>query len=282
MDLGMSMNRTDADNALASYSGAQGAAILAIASGKGGVGKTSVATNLAVDLAGRGLRVLLLDGDLGPANAHILLGTQPRRTLKDYIDGSAQLAEIVQEGPRGVRLISGGSGDVDLADANGSTTTKIVGAVRSLQPYCDVILLDMAAGIGKSVTNLVKIAERVLVVTTPNFTAVSDAYGLVKVLVGDGYRRPMHLIVNRAQSAEEANQVFRRIADCTERFLQFELQWLELLPEDRLVDKAIQKRQPFSLVHPDAMATRYLRKIGDAVTRMLGTTAVSSLEGTGG
>lgn len=248
------------------------ALILAVTSGKGGVGKTSFATNLGAELAGRGHRTVLLDADLGLANAHILLGTQPRKTFKDYIEGRAEVADIIQEGPGGLKLLSGGGGEADLADLDERGTQRMREAVQILRPYCDVILLDTGAGVGRGVTDFIHLADRVLVITTSDFTAVADAYGIIKVIHQQGYTRPIHMVVNRAHSPEEASQVFKKMCYCTEKFLKLNIQWLGLVPEDVSVNKAIQKRSPFLLAFPESAAARFLKQIAGDVEKMMTAT----------
>jgi flagellar biosynthesis protein FlhG len=245
----------------------QGAAVFAVTSGKGGVGKTSLSVNMACEFSRRGYRTIVVDADLGLANSHIIAGIKPSRTLSDYIDGSAQLAEIIEEGPAKVRFISGGSGVKDMANLDDGGRRRILDAVQAIKPFCDVIIVDTGAGVAKSVTDFVSIADHTIVVTTSNFAAIADAYGIVKVVVQDGYKRPIHCVVNRVRSPEEAEQVFMKLKGCADRFLGFELNWLGLLPEDNVVEGAVLKRAPFSEAFPGSAASRYLAKIVTSLAR---------------
>ncbi len=245
------------------------AKIFAVTSGKGGVGKTSVAVSLAAEFASRGYRTIVVDADLGLANAHILAGLKPTKTLSDYLDGTAELAEIVVPGPAGVKFISGGSGVREMANLDAEDRQRILKAVQELRPYCDLILLDTAAGISHSVTDFVSISDHTILVTTSNFAAIADAYGIIKVMVQDGYQNAMHLIINRVRSPEEAEQVFKKLKGCTDRFLSFALNWLGLLPEDSCVEGAVLKRTPFCEAFPGSVATRYLKKLATALERYL-------------
>jgi flagellar biosynthesis protein FlhG len=246
-----------------------GATIVAITSGKGGVGKTSTCVNLASELSARGLRTVIVDVDLGLANTHILAGMRPARTLCDYIEGRAELVDIVMDGPAGVKMISGGNGVKEMADLDESGRQRILDAINELRPFCDLILLDTAAGISRGVTDFVSISDHTLVVTTSNFAAIADAYGIIKVMMQDGYDRPMHVIINRVRSPEEAEQVFKKIQGCTQRFLNRELNWLGLLPEDNSVEGAVLQRKPFCQAFPDSVATRYLKKLASSLERYL-------------
>ncbi len=247
------------------------ASIFSVTSGKGGVGKTSLAVNLASEFSRRGYRTIVVDADLGLSNTHILAGLKPTKTLSDYLEKSADLAEIVNDGPCGVKYISGGSGVKEMADLDSAGRQSILDAIQELRPYCDLILLDTAAGVSKSVTDFVSISDHTLVVTTSNFAAIADAYGIIKIMVQDGYTNPMHLIINRVRSPEEAEQVYKKLKGCTERFLSFDLNWLGLLPEDNSVEGAVLKRSPFCETFPGSVATRYLKKLTTALERYLPT-----------
>ncbi len=247
----------------------EGAPIFTVTSGKGGVGKTSLTVNLACEMSARGLRTIIVDVDLGLANAHILSGVAAQKTLCDYLEGTAQLPEVVVNGPRGIKLISGGSGLKEMADLDDRGRIRILEAVENLRPHCDLILLDTGAGISNAVTDFVSIADHALVVTTSNFAAIADAYGIVKVLVQAGFDNPMHLIVNRVRSPEEAEQVFTKLDGCTSRFLGYRLNWLGLLPEDASVEGAVLQRAPFREAFPESVATRYLNKLANSLERFV-------------
>ncbi|MBM4060490.1 MAG: MinD/ParA family protein [Planctomycetes bacterium] len=246
------------------------ATIFAVTSGKGGVGKTSLSVNLACEFSRRGHRTIIVDTDLGLANAHILAGIRPTRTLSDYVEGKAELAEIVETGPCKVKFISGGSGVKAMANLDDNGRARICVAIEELTPFCDVVVLDTGAGVSKGVTDFVAMADQAIVVTTSNFAAIADAYGIVKVVVQDGYRNPIHCVVNRVRSPEEAEQVFLKLKGCTERFLGFDLNWLGLLPEDTSVEGAVLKRAPFSEVYPGSVAARYLAKLASSLEKHLG------------
>lgn len=245
----------------------RGGTIFAVTSGKGGVGKTSVSVNLATQFGKRGYRTIIVDTDLGLANTHILAGIKPRHTLSDYLEDKAELVEIIETGPQKVKFISGGSGVKEMANLDQIGRSRILEAIEELRPYCDVIILDTAAGVSKSVTDFVTISDHTIVVTTSNFAAIADAYGIIKVLVQEGCTSSLHSVVNRVRSPEEAEQVFAKLKGCTERFLGFELNWLGLLPEDNSVESAVLKRTPFCEAFPNSVATRYVGKLVAALER---------------
>jgi len=259
----------DAVRSLVTQNGGRQATIFAVTSGKGGVGKTSVSVNIATEFALRGFRTVLIDVDLGLANTHILAGIKPKNTLSDFIEKNATLPEIIVDGPGGVKYVSGGSGVQEMANLDEAGRAKILDAVREIQPYCDVILLDTGAGVSRGVTDFVSISDHTIVVTTSNFAAIADAYGIIKVMVQEGYKSTMHCVVNRVRSPEEAEQVFMKLKGCTERFLSFDLNWLGLLPEDNSVEGAVLKRKPFCETYPNSVATRYLKKLVTALERYI-------------
>jgi flagellar biosynthesis protein FlhG len=154
-----------------------------------------------------------------------------------------------------------------MANLDEAGRKRILAAVDELRPTCDVLILDTGAGVGKGVTDFVSVADHVIVVTTSNFAAIADAYGIVKVVVQDGFRNPMHCVVNRVRSPEEAEQVYMKLKGCTERFLGFDLNWLGLLPEDNSVEGAVLKRAPFSEAFPGSVASRYLAKLVTSLAR---------------
>ena len=241
------------------------AQVFAVTSGKGGVGKTSVSVNLATALAARWRRTILVDVDLGLADVHILAGTPPRRTLSDFVAGTAELVEVIGDGPRGLKIIAGGSGVKELADLDARGRARVLDAIESLRPHCDAILLDTGAGISSNVTDFLEIADHTICVTTSSFAAIADAYGVVKVLAQRNTPRSVHMIVNRVRSPEEAEQVFRKLQGCCQRFLGFELNWLGFLPEDQNVEGAVLKRSPFCEAFPTSVAARYLQKLATSL-----------------
>ena len=241
------------------------ATVFAVTSGKGGVGKTSIAVNLACEFSRRGLRTVLLDADLGLANAHILAGMRPTKTLCDYIDGTATLADIAEHGPAHVKFIAGGSGVQAMADIDAEKRQRLVGAVEDLRPFCDVVIVDTGAGVSSNVIDFLGAADHVILVTTSNFAAIADAYGIVKVSVQNGHKQPIHCVINRVRTPEEGEQVFAKLLACTKQLLGFDLNWLGVVPEDGCVEGAILKRAPFTEAYPGSVAARYLTKLVTAL-----------------
>ena len=253
-----------------------GALVFAVTSGKGGVGKTSVSVNLAVEFAKRDYRAIVVDCDLGLANTHILAGIKPEHTMSDYLEGTASLVDIIVDGPAGVKFISGGSGIKEMANLDDGGRKEIRDAVIDMKPFCDVIILDTAAGISRAVTDFVEVSDHTIVVTTADFAAVADAYGIIKTCVQEGHGESIHVLVNRVRSPQEAEQVFNKLRDCAKRFLGLDLNWLGLLPEDSVVEAAVVQRSPFREAFPDSVVSRYLKTVAASLERLFPATMTRS------
>lgn len=233
-----------------------GVRVLAVTSGKGGVGKSSLTLNLALTMARRGSRVTVLDADLGLANINILLGFNPEHTLMDVIDGDLGLCDITVPGPEGIRILPGGSGVSRLAALAPDQLERIVSGFQSLDDDCDWLLIDTGAGISPAVMRFVLSAHRVLVVTNPEPTALADAYGVVKTMWESGMRLPTGLVVNRIRHREEAELTGRRLIRLARRALDYPVEMMGAVHEDDNVSRAIFRQEPLVAVYPKTQAAR--------------------------
>ncbi|MCH2145571.1 MAG: MinD/ParA family protein [Phycisphaerales bacterium] len=237
----------------------------AIVSGKGGVGKSNIAVNLAVALSSMGRRVVLFDADLGMANADVLSGVTPEATLEDVLRGRARLKDILLPGPGGFRLVPGSSGVAAMANLDGLQRRRILGQLSALDRVADHLLIDMGAGISSSVTTFAAAAHRALVVTTPEPTSITDGYGAIKSLIARGSTARIELLVNMAESLEEGGAVHRRVERVVERFLKVPLTHGGTIPRDPALPIAVRNRRPILLDapwSPSAQAiTRLARRI---------------------
>jgi len=226
-----------------------GARITAITSGKGGVGKTFVAANLAAALARRGQRVLVLDADLGLANLDVVLNLAARVTLHDVFTGKATLDEALQPAPGGFSVLLAGSGLVEYSRMTPEVRDKLLDVVSQVRPRFDHVLLDTGAGISDVVLFTVSLADEVLVVATPEPTSLTDAYATVKVLATTQAARPMWLLVNQVQRKGEGRTVSAQLQQVVDRFVNagrdapVMLQLLGEVPSDAAVREAVQRRQ---------------------------------------
>lgn len=229
---------------------------IAVTSGKGGVGKSNLAINLAVSLSRLGRKVCLLDADLGLANIDVLCNLTPRLTLQHVVTGRCRLPEVMLLAPGGFRLIPGASGVAGMADLNGRQRGRVLQQLVALERVADIIIIDCAAGISANVLAFAAASHLALVTTTPEPTAVTDAYGMVKSLLRRAPQARVELVVNMAASAEEAAGVYQRMNRVTESFLKRSIAFGGAIPLDPAVGLAVRHRLPFSLYDPDGAATR--------------------------
>lgn len=224
--------------------------VIAVTSGKGGVGKTTVSVNLAVALAGCGRRVLLFDADLGMANVHIFAGVTPRGTVLDVVEGRSTLAQVLTSGPAGVRIVCGASGVAGLADLDPRVIERLGRDLARLAEDFDVLLIDTGAGISAQVLQFLALAHEIVVVATPNLAATLDAYGVIKVVHDARLPAPISILVNQTDTEAEADAIFARLSGCAQRFLGFTPTSLGSLRRDPALEAANQSRQPLVLAQP--------------------------------
>ena len=234
---------------------------LAIASGKGGVGKSNLAANLAVALGERGARVLLVDCDFAQANLDLLLGVHPRFDMSHVLRGEKTLEEIVVEGPAGVKLVPASSGDPELADLDDYRFEFVMRALGQLETDADLVLLDMASGISRAVTGFCLAANDVVVVATPELPSFSDAYALVKLLHAKGLKGAPHLMVSMSGTAEEAEETSHRVRLVARRFLRLELGAWAPVPYDSAIPAAVRRQEPVMTAFPKSPAAEAYRAI---------------------
>ena len=227
---------------------------IAVTSGKGGVGKSTVAANLAVALGALGARVVLFDGDLAQANLDLLLGLSPRWDLGHVLRGEKTLDQIVVEGPHGVRLVPAASGDRDLADLDDFRREGLYRELSRLSADADLVIVDTASGASHLTSSFARAASELVVVTTTEPTSYSDAYGLLKVLVAQGLTGTPNVLVNRAPSIEEAEEVAHDLASLTRRFLDRNVNSLGAVPDDPAVGQAVRRRRPVVEAAPNSPA----------------------------
>jgi flagellar biosynthesis protein FlhG len=240
------------------------AGAVAVTSGKGGVGKTNIAVNLAVALARLGRRVCLLDADLGLANADVLCNLTPRLTLEQVVAGRCRLSEAMLLAPGGFRLIPGASGVVRLADLDAEGRCALFAQMEALERVAEILVIDTAAGLSRNVLAFASAAGRTIVVTTPEPTAMADAYGMIKALWCTAPDLRVDLLVNMAGAAEAAG-VFGRVDRVSRAFLGGRLGYAGSVPRDAAVMAAVRDRVPFVLLSPEAAATMAVRRLAGAL-----------------
>jgi flagellar biosynthesis protein FlhG len=234
---------------------------VAITSGKGGVGKTNVAANLAVALAKMGQRVLVLDADFGMANIDVLLGLAPQYNLGDYLFGKKSLEEILIEGPEGIRIIPASSGIEQMAALTPGQQSRLMQGVARLGESTDYLLIDTAAGISGNVINFLQAAGIVIVVTAPEPTAIVDAYLMVKILAHRDPGKKVYVLVNSVSGRDEANSVFRQIDQAARRFLNKSVDLFGYIERDKNVLEAVRFQMPIVSMLPTAPASKCLNNL---------------------
>ena len=237
------------------------ARVIAVTSGKGGVGKTNLTVNLALALSELGQKVVVIDADLGMANVDVLLGTTPKHTLVQLLDADVPIQEILLEGPGGIRFLPGASGLYRLANLEAGRCQYLLEQVALLDEWADYILLDTGAGIGQTVLQFVLAADEIVLVTTPEPTALTDAYGMLKTYLAHQGSARIHVIINRALDEAEGFSVLRKFSIACDRFLTVRLEHLGIVCDDRQVLQAVRQQVPFFLAYPNGVATQNLRSI---------------------
>jgi len=241
--------------------------VLAVTSGKGGVGKTNITANLAVCIAAQNQRVTVLDADLGLGNLDVLMNIQPRYNLGHVISGQRTLEQITHIGPNGIEIICGGSGIETLANLNSFQRQRLIDQMESLHNRADVILIDTGAGIHSAVIGFCMAADHTLVVTTPEPTAMTDAYAMIKVLSSKQYPGRISLLVNMACSRVEGKKVYRQIADVAARFLGIAVYEAGILCRDENLLTAVRQREPVVQAFPKADISRSFEAISQRLTQ---------------
>ncbi|HKT72902.1 MAG TPA: MinD/ParA family protein [Steroidobacteraceae bacterium] len=235
--------------------------VIAVTGGKGGVGKTSVSVNLATALAAGGKRVVLLDGDLGLANADVFLGLSPRYTLAHVLSGERTLDEIMVEAPQGFHVIPAASGAADMANMGAAEHLGLVQAFSTLASRVDVLIVDTAAGLAHSVLQFSQAAQHVVVVICDEPASVTDAYALVKVLSRNHGVSRFRVVTNQVRSAGAGAELFRRFELVTARFLDVVLEFAGEIPEDEYLRRSVREQRPVFEAYPASPASRAFKKL---------------------
>jgi flagellar biosynthesis protein FlhG len=242
------------------------ARVLAVTSGKGGVGKTNVAVNLALALAQLGKRVILVDVDIGLANADVLLSVEPKLHLGHVLSGEVSTLDALTPGPGGVLLLPGCVGMRHLSDLEKTEREFLMRSFQDLEAYADFVLIDTAAGISRNVVQFSAAADEAIVVTCPEPTAITDGYAVVKAISREkGFGR-IRLLVNLVHDRAEARRVTERIQMVARRFLGIEVDGLGHIVWDDAVRHAVRRKRPFILEHPRSPASLCVRAIAEKIS----------------
>lgn len=239
--------------------------VIAVTSGKGGVGKTNVVANLAVSLSRVGKRVLILDADLGLGNLDVLLGLVPRHTIEDVLVGTHTLAEIMLTGPAGIHVLPASSGVPRLTSLTEAQQLMIQEQLADLASAMDVLLIDTGAGISPNVTFFASAADETMVVISPEPTSLTDAYALIKVLARQYRERRFKVLVNQAKSPREASEVFGKLDVAVDRFLHVAVELVGAIPDDDYVHMAVMQQKAVSDMFPEAPAAQAFKRLAQQI-----------------
>ncbi len=241
------------------------ARVLTITSGKGGVGKSNTAVNLAVAFRKLGKRVIIFDADLGLANVEVMFAVPPRHNLSDVIYGSMDIEEVITTGPMDIGFISGGSGITSLNDLSDDQVHYLVRSLRKLNRLCDILIVDTGAGISNQVLDFVVSSPEILLVTTPEPGSITDSYSLLKaVYASNTFSRStqrIRLIANRVASRDEGDAVYKKLSSVAAKFLNGSIESLGMIPYDQALERAVLSQQVVSIVSPHAKSTKAFEQI---------------------
>jgi flagellar biosynthesis protein FlhG len=250
--------------------------VVAITSGKGGVGKTNIACNLAVLAARGGRKVLLIDADLGLANADIVLGIAPHHHLGHLLDGSVPLDGVLAEGPNGLRIIAASTGVQELTRLEDCQKLRLVEALEEIEDRFDLIVIDCGAGIGDNVLFFAGAAQESLLVVSPEPTSLTDAYAAVKVLSQQAGVENFAVVVNPVPTEAHGRDVFSKLTRVTERFLQARVRFAGWLPRDENLQRALMAQRPVVELFPRSPASRGLALL---LSQLVDRSPPASLQG---
>ena len=253
--------------------------VIVVASGKGGVGMTIFAVNLALALRQLDNCVAFIDVDLGLANVDIVLGITPPYNLGHVFRGEKTLVEIIEDGPLGIKLLAGGSGMSELANLTGWRLEQFVKSLDELNREFDFVVLDTGTGIGQNVLSFALATDEVLVVTTPEPTAITDAYGVIKVVFQRNPQAQIRLIVNMARNPGEAEAVAEKLNSVLREYVQREVEYIGYLLDEQQVNRAVGQQVPFLLSYPSSMASRSIKRIANILAGEVPQDAAVGIKG---
>lgn len=245
------------------------ARVITVTSGKGGVGKSSISINLAIQFAKQGKKVIIFDADFGLANIEVMLGAIPKFNLADMIFNGKEFKDIIVNGPMDIGFISGGSGINRLANMTKDQVMFLVYKLRELETLADVIIVDTGAGISDSVLEFVMTSSEVILVTTPEPTSITDSYALLKSLnAKSGFNKEetvINVVANRVDDYDEGLNLYNKLSLVVDKFLNIHLKFLGIIPADNNMQKAVMQQKPVSIAYPNSQSTKYFEKIMDVL-----------------
>ncbi len=244
-----------------------GARVLAVTSGKGGVGKTNTSVNIAIALAKNGSTVTVLDADLGLANVEVLMGLNSLYNLQHVITGERRMVDILVQGPGGIHVVPGSSGIARLADMGSGARQNVLKGLEELQQSNEFIVIDTMAGIGQNAVAFSAAADEILLVTTPEPSSIVDAYAMIKTVFQMREDAVFRLVVNLALNEAQAKAVADKMSHVTQQFLGRKISYLGFIPRDPHVQQSVMQSNPFSLRYPTCPAARHVDALAMRIKR---------------
>lgn len=253
-------------------SDAKTARVITVTSGKGGVGKSSLSVNLAIQLQRLGKKVIVLDADFGLANIEIMLGIRPQYNLADLMFRGKNIHDIITYGPEGIGFVSGGSGINEMANLTRDQVFQLIRKMDELDREADVIIVDTGAGIGDSVLEFVAASAEVLLVATPEPTSITDAYALLKSLNRSSSYKPgktiLKLIANQVRDNKDVDELFDKLGMVVNKFLNIDIEYMGAVPYDSNMQKAVMRQEPLSITEPKSVAAKSVERIARTLVNM--------------
>ncbi|EST52543.1 cobyrinic acid a,c-diamide synthase [Brevibacillus panacihumi W25] len=235
--------------------------LVTVTSGKGGVGKSNFSLNFGLGLIERGHRTVLFDVDLGMANLDVLMGITPKKHLFHLLEPDTTVWDILEKGPGNLEFIAGGSGFTQIMQLEDEKLDRLFSQLDPLQGYADTIIFDTGAGLSNESIRFMLASDEVILVTTPEPPAITDAYAVIKMLHSRNPEISIRLVINRVTSEREGIQTTDKLAMVAKRFLNMNIQSLGYVTDDSHVSKAVKQQRPFLLTYPDSQASKSIRKL---------------------
>jgi flagellar biosynthesis protein FlhG len=235
--------------------------VLAVTSGKGGVGKTNISINLALALADRDKSVTLMDADMGLANIDVLLNLRPLRNLSHVIEGECDLKDILIDGPGNIRIIPASSGIKMMNQLSPAQNAGLIHAFDDLEESTDFLIVDTSGGLSDTVVRFCSAAEDILVVVCNDPASIADSYALIKTLHKEHHIHRFQIVINKVQSEAEGCDLFERLRSVTEQFLDVVLKLKVIIPQDDNILRAVRQRRPFYSTFPESLAIKSFKKL---------------------
>jgi len=241
---------------------------IAVASGKGGVGKTNITANIAIGLSRMNKKVLVLDADLGLSNIDVILNLATKYNIQHLFKGEKKLKDLIVEGPEGIQVLPASSGIQELTELDEFQRLRLIEEFESFDEGLDYLLIDTSSGISSNVGFFCMAAQEIIIVTSAEPTAMTDAYALIKVLFTKYQEKNFKVLVNSVKNAKEGTEVFRRLSTAAERFLSISLDYIGFIPLDSLVPKSVSQQRAFMDVYPESEASKSIIKITDRISNI--------------